>query len=231
MVMLSKITQLKYLVAYVFVASILIHSCDRGPTAAFRIEPTVNPEAGDSIFFINESIDALSYEWDFGNGKFSEEVAPVIFFDEAGTYKILLNAVNGAGEDTLSQVLSINEPTIMGFRVFEPDSLTPLVDCNIWVYDNQADWYEYSEPQFIELTDMDGIAIFKNLEDIEYFITIYKETSEGLFIVEGKTNALELNANNLFAVATEFYPGEQFKSVIKSTGPGHRYFTRSLITF
>ncbi len=229
--MITRIIDTTKLIVLVFAATVSIHSCNKVPTAAFRIEPTVNPEAGDTIFFINESLDALSYEWDFGNGKKSTEESPFTFFEEAGPQLITLYAMNDAGEDSLSQIFKINEPTIMGFWVLEPDSVTSLVDCNIWVYDNEADWYDYNEPQLIGITDMEGVTIFQNVEALEYYLTIFKQTAEGLYIIEGKTNTLELNKTNLYKVTTEFLPDTQFDPGLKSRFPKVQPFTRSLHSF
>jgi PKD repeat protein len=191
---------------------IIIHSCDRGPTAAFSYLPTENPEAGETISFINESIDATDYQWDFDNGNTSEDDSPGTIFDEKGNYMVTLRAFNEAGSDSISNVIQINDPTILAFFVFQPDSVTPLEDCNIWVYDNEEDWNDFNDPQFSKFTDADGFAEFLNLESIPYYIIMFKETDEGVYITGGYTESLELNEPNLYSIVADFLTNEELAS-------------------
>lgn len=204
--------QLSILILLVFI----LQSCDRGPTAAFRYQPLENPEAGETISFISESIDATDYQWDFGNGHISEDDSTATIFDKKGSYTVTLLAFNEAGSDSISEIIQINDPTIMGFFVFEPDSVTPLADCNTWVYDNEEDWDEMVEPQFNKFTDEEGFAEFRNLESIPYYIIMFKETDEGLYITGGYTEALELNTGNYYSVVADFIPADELKSVTDS---------------
>jgi PKD repeat protein len=204
----SNYQQLSILIFLVFI----LQSCNRKPTAAFSYQPADNPEAGETISFINESIDATDYQWDFGNGKTSEEDSTGTIFDQKGSYTVTLLVFNEAGSDSISEIIQINDPTIMGFFVFEPDSVTPLADCNTWVYDNEEDWNEMTEPQFGKFTDEEGFAEFKNLESIPYYILMFKETEEGLYITGGYTEALELNTGNYYAVVSEFIPTDELQA-------------------
>jgi PKD repeat protein len=214
--MRKQVTHLHQLFILILLAFIL-QSCDKGPTAAFSYQPADNPEAGETINFINESIDATDYQWDFGNGKTSEEDSTGTIFDEKGSYTVSLLAFNEAGSDSISEIIQINDPTIMGFFVFEPDSVTPLADCNIWVYDNEEEWDEMVEPQFNKFTDEEGFADFKNLESIPYYLIMFKETDEGLYITGGYTEALELNTGNYYAVVSEFIPADGLQATGNST--------------
>ncbi|MCF8227213.1 MAG: hypothetical protein K9J30_15150 [Bacteroidales bacterium] len=192
---------------------LMTSSCDRRPTAGFRYEPLVNPEAGDTIYMFNESIDATSYEWSFGNGDISEDEMPSTVYDKKGDYTIVLNALNDYGNDTISKIIEIEDPTIMGFYIYEPDSTTPLVSANIWVYVDSTSWDEFEEPDFFELTDNEGYAEFRNLEDSTYYVWIFKETADGLFISGGFTEPLSLNDENLFGVVTSYFSNDELDAV------------------
>lgn len=201
-------------VSVLFIIGIfLTQSCKTPPTADFSIDPAENPEAGDTIFFNNQSLEALSYKWDFGNGKSSEEDSPYTFYDTKGSYIIKLIATNEDGSDSIAEAITIFDPTVLGFYVYMPDSITPLENCNVWVYDNETDWDNFDEPKYFELTDRDGLALFNNLEDITYYIIMYKEVEDGLYITGGYTQALTLNNMNLYAVVSDFIPAEELKSV------------------
>jgi gliding motility-associated-like protein len=66
-----------------------------GPTAAF----TPTPYKGCvplNVNFINNSTQALAYEWNFGNGDTSSQTNPSYTFADTGTFKVQLIALNSA---------------------------------------------------------------------------------------------------------------------------------------
>lgn len=63
------------------------------PISAFTIESNYEETQG-RILLINESIDALDYVWDFGDGTSSNEENPIHNFIEDGTYTIELSSWN-----------------------------------------------------------------------------------------------------------------------------------------
>ena len=80
------------------------------PTASFT--STLN------IFTIelnNESINANSYSWEFGDGATSNEINPTHTYQEPGTYTIELTATNGCGSTTFIESITIDAPLIAGF--------------------------------------------------------------------------------------------------------------------
>ena len=202
----------KFLITLILTVMIISQSCSDKPTAGFRVEPRDNPEAGDTIKFINESIDALSYEWDFGNGTTSEEEMPYTIYDEPGVYDVLLNAINEDRTDTSSMILQIYDPTIMSFFVYKTDT-TPIFACNMWVYTDSSAYYNFAEPEFSSLTDEEGYAEFQNMEDTTYYVLIFKETSDGLYIGGGSVESLFLNEVNIFTAFINFFPNEEKKSL------------------
>lgn len=71
---------------------------------------TVNPATG-TVTFINISENARDYQWDFGDGETSTEINPVNSYF-AGTYRIVLTAVNPAGaSDSIDNEITIIIPT------------------------------------------------------------------------------------------------------------------------
>jgi len=57
--------------------------------------PSGNLYSETSILFTNTSEDALSYEWDFGDGNTSTEKSPSNTYSTDGNYEVLLRAING----------------------------------------------------------------------------------------------------------------------------------------
>lgn len=81
-------SQLPFLIAF----NLLI-SCKPKPQAHFSSSNTFeNPRINERIEFYNESEDANSYEWDFGDGNTSTLKDPVHTYIEPGVYNISLLA-------------------------------------------------------------------------------------------------------------------------------------------
>ncbi|RYD52409.1 MAG: PKD domain-containing protein [Sphingobacteriales bacterium] len=68
----------------------------RKPTALFDFTPII-PEANTPISFINQSVDADRYRWDFGDGDGSSETSPQHFYKQTGTYSTCLTAISVNG--------------------------------------------------------------------------------------------------------------------------------------
>lgn len=164
-------------------------SCQSG-TYDFGI--IVRPEASfevpfqvcvDSDFSINNtSCNANSYLWDFGNGVTSMEANPVISFDEAGIYNIMLSASNQCGVDMFSANIQVVDPPEANFEVIaqsEPACVPVLMSL-----DNQSEnssshaWsISPSSPALWELADTNLTLFSSNIEVIfyeagEYTITL-----------------------------------------------------------
>lgn len=70
-------------------ADVIKESC---PTSSFSINN--NGCTGPcGITFVNESIDAVSYYWDFGDGNSSNDPNPTHVYNNPGTYEVTLRAI------------------------------------------------------------------------------------------------------------------------------------------
>lgn len=195
-------------VTLIIVSAILIQSCTKTPKPAFTYQPSTNPEAGDSIKFSNSSINATSYSWDFGDTYTSDEENPYNIYVEAGDYTVTLTASNEKKSAEVSEVITINETTVLGVFAVEDDEndSIPVGNCSVWVYDNQADWDNYNDPQFEAMTDVDGFAMFMNLEAQEYIVDLYKEVNTtDYWAAAYKLEALDLNDINLYLLPMTLY--------------------------
>ena len=83
------------------------------PVAAFTYNP--NPPQ-ENIFtnFVNQSIGATKYIWNFGDGDTSAEVNPSHIFPATAAYNVCLNAANDAGcsDDTCISVRALIKPLV-----------------------------------------------------------------------------------------------------------------------
>ncbi len=66
------------------------------PFAAFIDSPTI-PVTNVPTYFTNQSVNATSYLWDFGDGATSKLTNPSHFFKKTGSYNVCLEALNNLG--------------------------------------------------------------------------------------------------------------------------------------
>ncbi len=79
---------------------IIIHTRILYPQAAFGYSiATVTPDTAQ-VNFENNSIYAMRYLWDFGDGNTDTVRAPVHYYTESGTYNVSLTAIGVVGEIT-----------------------------------------------------------------------------------------------------------------------------------
>jgi cyclophilin family peptidyl-prolyl cis-trans isomerase len=94
---------------------LLASSCAR-PVAQFAYKGA--PEAQTPLAFDNRSEKATQYQWDFGDGTTSAEAAPEHTYDQAGTYTVVLKAINKRGKEAiLTQEVYVDEPMTAQFSM------------------------------------------------------------------------------------------------------------------
>ncbi len=88
---------------------LLIVSCAR-PVAEFTIEAEEEKKAPVEIQFTNESEQAESFFWDFGDGTYSTDTNPVHRFTRSGNYVVQLRAMKGNREAKKEMRLQVLPP-------------------------------------------------------------------------------------------------------------------------
>lgn len=78
------------------------------PTASFSADP-ITGKAPLKVRFNNTSENAISYQWNFGDGSTSEEKSPSHSFKNAGSYKVKLVATGETGSDTASKEIKVQK--------------------------------------------------------------------------------------------------------------------------
>jgi PKD repeat protein len=86
----------------------VIAGCTKGPkpVAAFIMDQT-SAMAMDTIHFINQSTDAETYSWDFGDDSVSTLENPTHQFAKGGTYTVTLSANTEDRTNSTSQTITI----------------------------------------------------------------------------------------------------------------------------
>ena len=81
-----------------------------GPLAAFTAEPNTG-EAPLPVQFVNTSMNAATYSWNFGNGSTSTTFSPAFIFETVGAYTVELIAVDANNcSDITRQLIEVTEP-------------------------------------------------------------------------------------------------------------------------
>ena len=109
----------------IFTCFLLVNGCSKGPkpVAAFTMDKT-SALAGDLITFTNQSTDAKTYSWNFGDDSISILDNPRHAFRKHGSYTVILTGIGEGGTNAASHVVTIL-PSLTGkwsstFTYFEP---------------------------------------------------------------------------------------------------------------
>ena len=188
-------------------------SCLKRPEAGFSYQPQKNPEAGDEISFINESLEAIYYYWDFGNGKTSEKENPTVVFDKPGDYNVTLLAENKFRSDSSVQTILINPPTILDVYCYGSKG-GPLVSSWVQVWRGYENAIHGEASLQSTITDANGRARFVNLDAQVYYIYIRKEVEGGIYEGGGDIGPLYLNRINVYSALVNHFPGKAGESEV-----------------
>jgi PKD repeat protein len=96
-------------ILFVILLSILFFSaCEKEPMVSFTVNKT-EAVIGEDLEFTNETIDGLTYNWDFGDGTSSNYIHPKHHYEEVGTYEVTLTAYSESGKkhDMASKTISV----------------------------------------------------------------------------------------------------------------------------
>ena len=78
------------------------------------------------VDFTNNSTDATTYSWDFGDGSFSTNENPNHSYNAGGEYTVTLTATNSCGSETTSQTVSLLIAPTAGFSVENTSGCAPF---------------------------------------------------------------------------------------------------------
>ncbi|MGE4017701.1 MAG: PKD domain-containing protein [Cyclobacteriaceae bacterium] len=94
------------------------------PSAQFDIKPAVVYVPGGTLYTDNQSFNASSFEWDFGDGSTSLDFEPQHTYNSAGDYTIVLTAGNVHGcYDTAARENAVR--AIVGGQILVPNAFSP----------------------------------------------------------------------------------------------------------
>ncbi|MFI5159182.1 MAG: PKD domain-containing protein [Sphingobacteriales bacterium] len=162
-----------------------------------------------NIYFKNksDSIGAITYKWDFGDGSLSTGRNPVHIYSRRGKYKVVLQ-VDSANKvsDTTSMVISV----ILGQKIIsqgsskslEPVDALGTADNGFLILGFSHDAKSYSNTQYF-LMKTDSLL---NQQSIYYYPSNYsffsvRTTSDGNYLLTGNSLSDPSHKNQLFKVS------------------------------
>lgn len=194
-----------YSILLVVLISLFFSSCFKNPTPMFSYDPADKPEEGEEIEFINESLDAKDFYWDFGNGQTSEEESASTRYHVIGNYTVTLVAENLFRSDSISENILIYPPTILEFYFYDYDG-EPLQMARVEVYMNYNDAQASQNIKRSGSTNNYGMVKFNNLDAAQYYIWMEKGQMGGIYLSGGTVGPLKQNEINIYYAYAQFFP-------------------------
>ena len=138
---------------------------------------------GNEVSFINNSTNADSYFWDFGDGFTSNEISPTHIFQTAGDYIVTLTASSEiCSDNVLSQTVSLSVVGISKTQQDENVSIYPNPSSGIVTLENNNLTYDYD----VEIFNITGQSIFSSkLSEKKSLVQIdMRNYSKGVYYIK-----------------------------------------------
>ena len=192
---------MKRIIFLPIILSLVLFSCEVIPEAAFYIDK-VNAEVGEEIFFTNDSYNADRFEWDFGDGTYSDVPNPAHTYMGTGTFEVKLTAFNHRGvSDQAYRTILIKSPTLLEVEVLEYYDEYPVKNASVLIYPTLADWDGERNSIAEGFTNADGKVVFTGLGNFVYYLDVWEKNHNNYslkkedinFIRTGKIKQNQIN--------------------------------------
>ncbi len=155
---------------------VFLASCEREPFADFTVS-SQSVEVFETVFFTNLSSGHADYfEWDFGDGTWSDAVNASHYYEHAGSYNVTLTAYNGNRVADKSYMTIEVLTTYLNVIVEEYYDLYRVAGASVILYPTLADWENETNAVAEVYTDDNGVATFENLNPAVYFVDVWHPT-------------------------------------------------------
>jgi len=179
------------------------------PTANFTYSPEP-AQANEPVTFNNLSENAVSYEWDFGDGNTSTEENPTHTYTEGGSFRVTLVATNAAGETAqIRKAVRVEQKVLTAILQFLVVNELPFTEektefgAITFIFDN-PDFESFDEavwsPMFfytLEEADLPGAGIPYEIVDEGLEPLRWTNFEQPLYIFFGDYNADEGSVSTL----------------------------------
>jgi hypothetical protein len=222
---------MKKLIPLSFLTIAIISSCSYDPyyydpVADFSVS-TVNAEPYEIIYFDNNSTDATSFYWNFGDGYTSYEANPQHSYSEEGTYTITLTVQQNHGGSDITRLTVDIYYTQLKITVAEWNEAYLIENrvpyATVKLYGSMYDWDHQINLIAQGTTDRYGVIVFDRLDPVSYFIDAYSPYYDNYSIREDLpdlifTDPLIKSAINNFTAWVDFVPNANQQSARQIKG-------------
>jgi PKD repeat protein len=169
---------MKTLKLFCLLLPVIMLSCEKIPVASFHAD-TNSPEVGQEVFFVNDSQNSQAFEWDFGDGYFSEAANPSHIYNATGTFVVKLTSYSDNGsEDEASMTIQVLVPTLLVIEVREYYDKYIVPDASVILYPTLPDWDSQKNSVTEGYTDSDGIIVFSGLDPFVYYVDVWEKSHD-----------------------------------------------------
>jgi len=170
--------KMKKIIFLTVILPFIIYSCEMSPRAFFSASPG-DPVVGEEVWFTNESDNAESFEWNFGDGYISNEINPIHSFTASGTFTVVLKAWSHNGvSDEASVTIDVLIPTLLEVEVLEYYEQYPVGGASVILYPTLNDWENETNSVIEGFTDADGKVVFSDLDKMVYYADVWEATHD-----------------------------------------------------
>mgnify|MGYP000229530641 CR=1 FL=1 len=165
-----------------------------------RFTPVQDANDSFTFSFTNESVNASSYAWDFGDGETSTETSPSHTYDAQGMYTVSMTATGAEGSHTSSEQVNVTDPNAAASTLAGSDSKTwkllRQIDINTGLFpiqvgpaDRSEIWWSYGGA-----APLDSRPCLMEEEYIFHADGTYEYDTKGLVYAEGGVWAEEYDS-------------------------------------
>lgn len=186
------------------------------PTAAFDASTNLL-----DLTLVNNSSNADSYSWDFGDGNTSTEETPAHSYAAEGNYTVVLTATNACGSVTAMQNVEVVLPPTAGFTADPETGCAPLtVQFNDASSSNVTSWeWTFDGGIPATSTEQNPVVVFENPDFYSVTLTVTNsagsDTQTNNFFISALSqplaafdyvlNGLVLNLTNNSQIADSYF--------------------------
>jgi len=201
----------RILISTVAAAVIMLSSCDVQPDSYFFTDK-IKAEVGEEILFFNGSHNATEFEWDFGDGTWSDAYEPAHSYSASGIFTVVLSAYSKSGNVDRSYLdIEVVSPTMLEVEVLEWNDEYPVAGASVILYPTLTDWDNETNAIIEGFTNSSGKVIFTNLQPRVYYIDVwhvnhnnyaFRNEENGIQYI--MTDALLINELNQFIAWVDY---------------------------
>lgn len=158
-------------------------------------------DIGYNVVFTNYSSGVDYYEWDFGDGTYSNAINPVHSYTRYGTYLVSLTGIKGNRVVDYSEIEIYVNPTriIVTVRDYDTDELIPFIP--VTLFNTYNNWYNFTNEVAYGETDRYGDVIFDYMTPMNYYVDASDDYYTNYFLVEDFVDGID------FIEITDVWPG------------------------